>query len=122
VIWFPRVSVYSLLVLAAPADFFSLPPSRVAVVLIDLQNDFCSPKVAHGRPVSNTGNAAAAFRADSFAAAASSAGAQIVYTRQVLDPDRLTARQRRWERPDGLCAAGSWGAELYVDPVPGAVW
>jgi nicotinamidase-related amidase len=44
----------------------------------------------------------------------------VVYTRQVLDLDRLTWRQRRWEEPDGLCAAGSWGAELFVDPVSGA--
>ena len=34
--------------------------------------------------------------------------------------DRLTARQRRWERPDGLCAAGTWGADLFVTPVPGS--
>lgn len=102
-------------------DFFSLPPARVAVVLVDFQNDFCSPKVARGGPVTNTGNAAAAGRANAFAAAAASAGAHVIYTRQALDLDRLTARQRRWERPDGLCAAGSWGAELFLDPVPGAV-
>jgi nicotinamidase-related amidase len=90
-------------------------------VLIDLQNDFCSHKVAHGGRASNTGNAAAAVRANAFAAAAAAAGAHIVYTRQVLDLNSLTARQRRWEQPDGLCAAGSWGADLYVDPVPGAV-
>lgn len=43
-----------------------------------------------------------------------------MYTRQILDFAHLTPRQRRFERPDGLCAAGSWGAELFVDPVPGA--
>jgi nicotinamidase-related amidase len=112
---------YSLPVSAGPTDFLSLPPSRIAVVLIDLQNDFCSPRVARGGPVSNTGNAAAAVRANAFAAASAFAGAHVVYTRQVLDLNRLTARQRRWEQPDGLCAAGSWGADLYVDPVPGAV-
>ena len=89
-------------------------------MLIDLQNDFCSPEVARVGAVSNTGNAAAALRANTFAAAASAAGAHVVYTRQVLDLDRMTARQRRWEQPSGLCAAGSWGADVYVDPVPGA--
>jgi nicotinamidase-related amidase len=44
----------------------------------------------------------------------------VIYTRQVLDLARLTTRQRRWERPDGLCAAGSWGAELFIEPVTGA--
>jgi nicotinamidase-related amidase len=105
---------------ADPADFFALPPERVAVVLIDFRNDFCSPDVAAGGPVTNTRNAAAAVRANRFAAAAAQRGAHVVYTRQVLDPQRLTSRQRRWKRPDGLCAAGSWGAELFVAPVPGS--
>jgi nicotinamidase-related amidase len=120
VIWVVRCR-YSLLVSADPADFFSLSPSRIAVVLIDFHNDFCSPELARGGPVTNTGNAAAALRANDFAAAAVSCGAQVVYTRQVLDLDHLTTRQRRWERLEGLCAVGSWGADLYVDPVPGSV-
>jgi nicotinamidase-related amidase len=104
-------------VVAEPEDFFDLPPERVAVVLIDFQNDFCSPELA---AAANTHNAAAARRANEIAAAAATVGAHVVYTRQVLDPDRLTPRQRRWERPGGLCAAGSWGAELFLDPVPGS--
>jgi nicotinamidase-related amidase len=111
---------YSPVVAADAVDFFDLPPERVAVVLIDFQNDFCSPAVAAGGPATNTGNAAAAMRANRFAAAAAGLGAHVVYTRQVLDRDRLTPRQRRWERPDGICAAGSWGAELFVEPVPGS--
>lgn len=101
--------------------FFELPLERVAVVLVDFQNDFCSPDVFEpGHPLTNTHNAQAALRADAFARQASILGAQVVYTRQVLDLERLTPRQRRWERADGLCAAGSWGAELYLPPVPGA--
>jgi ureidoacrylate peracid hydrolase len=105
---------------ADPADFFDLAPERVAVVLIDLQNDFCSPGVAASAQPTNTHNAAAARRANDFAAAAADAGAHVLYTRQILDLDRLTPRRRRWERPGGLCAAGSWGAELFLDPVPGS--
>jgi nicotinamidase-related amidase len=103
---------------ADPADFFGLAPERVAVVLIDFQNDFCSPGVAANAQPTNTHNAAAAHRANDFAAAAAAAGAHILYTRQILDLDRLTPRQRRWEPPGGLCAVGSWGAELFLDPVP----
>ena len=99
------------------ADFFDLAPERVAVVLIDFQNDFCSPEVAASAQPTNTNNAAAARLANDFAAAAADAGAHVLYTRQILDLDRLTPRQRRWERPGGLCAAGSWGAELFLDPV-----
>lgn len=101
--------------------FFELPTERVAVVLVDFQNDFCSPDVFEpGRPVTNTHNARTARRADTFARQASDLGARVVYTRQILDLDRLTPRQRRWERSDGLCAAGSWGAELFLPPIPGA--
>jgi nicotinamidase-related amidase len=103
-----------------PESFFDLPLNRVAVVLIDFQNDFCSPEVAGDGPVTNTNNAAAALRANAFAREAASLGARVVYTQQVLDLDRLTERQRRWERTDGLCAAGSWGAELFIPPVPGS--
>ncbi|MEV5964596.1 isochorismatase family cysteine hydrolase [Kribbella sp. NPDC051952] len=103
-----------------PESFFALPLNRVAVVLIDFQNDFCSPEVSGDGPVTNTNNAAAALRANAFAQEAASLGARVVYTQQVLDLERLTERQRRWERADGLCAAGSWGAELFIPPVAGS--
>ncbi|TCC48837.1 isochorismatase family protein [Kribbella capetownensis] len=90
------------------------------MVLIDFQNDFCSPDIAGDGPPTNTSNAAAALRANEFARKAAELGARVVYTQQVLDLDRLTERQRRWERADGLCAAGSWGAELFIPPVPGS--
>jgi hypothetical protein len=41
-------------VVADPGNFFDLPPARVAVVLVDFQNDFCSPVVAGGGPVRST--------------------------------------------------------------------
>ncbi|HET6187642.1 MAG TPA: isochorismatase family cysteine hydrolase [Trebonia sp.] len=88
--------------------------------MVDFQNDFCSPAACGDGPVTNTHNAQAAQRANAFAQHAAGLGAHVVYTRQVLDMGRLTERQRRWERPDGLCAAGSWGAELFVPPVPGS--
>ena len=45
----------------------------------------------------------------------------MIYTRQVLDPEQLTARQRSWDEQLGLCRAGSWEAELFIEPVPGSV-
>ena len=107
----------------APSEgegFFDLSPSRVTVVMVDFQNDFCSRDVFGDRPATNTHNAATAHRANLFAQQASDIGARVVYTQQVLDFAQLTMRQRRRERPDGICALGSWGAELFVDPVPGA--
>jgi nicotinamidase-related amidase len=104
----------------AADGFFGLSPHRVAVVMVDFQNDFCSPEVSGGGPATNTGNAKTAQRASAFARDAADLGARVVYTQQILDMGRLTARQRRWERRDGLCVAGTWGAELFVEPVRGS--
>jgi len=106
--------------LESRAEFYALAPRQVAVLMIDFQNDFCSPKVFGEAAVTNTHNAQAAERANIFAQHAADLGARVIYTRQILDFDHLTERQKRWERPDGLCAAGSWGAELFIEPVPGA--
>jgi nicotinamidase-related amidase len=57
------------------------------VVLIDFQNDFCSPELFHDAPVTNTNYARTAHRADTFVRAAATFGARVVYTRQVLDFD-----------------------------------
>ncbi len=115
------LAAYHLRVATAPYPaFFKLRPQQVAVVLVDFQSDFCSPDVFDGAPVTNGNNAAAALRANSFARQAANFGAKVVYTRQVLDFAHLTERQRRWERPDGLCVRDTWGAELFVEPVRGS--
>jgi nicotinamidase-related amidase len=103
-----------------PGGFFDLPLAQVAVVLVDFQNDFCHPDACGEGPVSNTHNAQAAERANVFARHAAGLGAHVVYTREILDPGRLTERQRRWELGDGVCAAGTWGAELFIEPIPGS--
>lgn len=104
---------------AKPTDLLSLPLNRIAVVLVDFQNDFCSPDAGDGiSPPPNVNNERAARRTNDFARDAAEMGAHVIYTQQVLDWGALSERQRRWETPDGLCAVGTWGAELYLDPVP----
>lgn len=93
-------------VLDAVEGFFSLPPQRVAVVMVDFQHDFCSPVVFGDRPVTNTHNAQTARRANSFARQARDLGARVVYTQQILDFNRLTERQRRW---NGSTGSARWG-------------
>jgi nicotinamidase-related amidase len=95
------------------AELTGLEPERVAVVLVDFQRDFCVPE-------GTTSNAETALRANTFAAAAAKLGARVIYTQQVLDLERLTSRQRRWEQESRLCLAGSEGAELFLPPVPGS--
>jgi nicotinamidase-related amidase len=107
---------------AKAADLLSLPLNRVAVVLIDFQNDFCSPDIGGGdTPPPNVNNERAARLANDFAREAAALGAHVIYTQQVLDWNALSDRQRRWESPTGLCVVGSWGAELYLEPVAGSV-
>lgn len=105
---------------AHPKDFLELDPRHVAVLLVDFQNDFCSPDVFDGRPPTNTHNADAAHRANDFTEHAIAVGATVVYTQQVLDLERLSARQRRADEHGETCTKGSWGAELFVEPVAGS--
>lgn len=98
----------------------ALEPKQVAILLVDFQNDFCSPDLFHGKAVTNAHNAEAARLANEFALRATAVGAKVIYTQQVLDRDRLTPRQRRAEEHGGICRKGSWGAELFLPPVPGS--
>jgi nicotinamidase-related amidase len=100
--------------------FLSVDPARVAVVLVDFQNDFCESDGFRGSRPNNTANAATAVRANEFATAAAAHGTTTIYTRQVVDLTRLDLRQRRWEERSTLCRAGTRGAELFVPPVPNA--
>ena len=105
----------------AQADLDGLAPHEVAVLLVDFQNDFCHPDVAGGRVPPNTANARTAVRANAFARRAASLGAQVIYSQQILNLAQLTPRQRQWEtEQDGLCVEGSWGAELFVERIPGS--
>ena len=99
-------------------NLVGVTPEQVVVLMVDFENAFCHPesytvndKVANG---------ATARRANAFALRASQMGASVVYSRQVFDPEALTPRQLRWDETDGICPKGSWDAELYVEPVPGA--
>jgi nicotinamidase-related amidase len=95
----------------------ALAPGRVAVVLVDFQTDFCGG-ASLGAPVVH--NARTALRASEFASRARELGAEVIYTRQVVDPERLSERQRRWEGEHSLARAGTEGAELFIEPIDGA--
>ena len=101
-------------------ELSKLEPDRVAVVLVDFQNDFCRPSLSDEDPAQSQANAGAARRANDFAAEAASLGMRVIYSRQILDPARLTPRQRRREEHSRLCLAGSAGAELFIEPVAGS--
>lgn len=101
------------------SGFRKLEPGRVAVVLVDFQNDFCRSPESY--PAQTRANAETARRANGFAAEAARLGVRVIYSQQVMDTERLTPRQRRWEKDSRLCLAGSAGADLFIQPVPGSV-
>jgi len=118
----PKQERYTQAMTDAPLNGLEgLAPHQVAVVLVDFQNDFCHPDACHGRTATNTANAATALCANTFARQAARRGMHVIYAQQVLNLARLTPLQRQWENGEmGLCIEGSWGAELFVDPVPGS--
>lgn len=101
-------------------NFYHVPISQVAVVMVDFQNDFCGPNLYNNAANNNTHNASAAKKANKFASRAAELGAQVVYSKQILDFDKLDAKQKRWESPDGMCVKGTAGAELFIEPIPGS--
>ena len=105
----------------AQNDLAGLSPARIGVLMVDFQNQFCHPRACGTGPVTNRHNARTARRANAFAAEAACLGAQVIYTRQVLDPGELTARQRQCDEQLGLCRKGTWEAELFIAPVLGSV-
>ena len=88
--------------------------------MVDFQNDFCRPSTPDQDRAQTRANAEAARRANAFAGEAARLGTRVIYSQQISDPVRLTPRQRRRERDSQLCLAGSPGAELFIEPVPGS--
>jgi nicotinamidase-related amidase len=100
-------------------NFYKVPISQVAVVMVDFQKDFCG-QGKFGDIENHSHNAATALKANEFAAKAAELGVNVVYSRQILDFNELTDKQKRWEEPEGRCAKESVGAELFIEPVLGS--
>lgn len=110
------------------AEPLSLPelldPQRAALIVIDMQNDFCHPE---GSLPKHHGLAVAASHAilpklHELATAARSAGVPVIYTQMMNDPrtqsPAFLGRKAVFGRPP-ICRTGSWGAELWgVEPEP----
>jgi ureidoacrylate peracid hydrolase len=103
-----------------------LHPEGAAVVVVDMQNDFCHPQgVAAGLGKDLSGIEAATARLAGFLPAARAAGVPVVFVRNLHSPDSDTpewlARHARPGRAQ-TCQVGTWGAEFYgVVPVDGDV-
>jgi nicotinamidase-related amidase len=100
-------------------------PATVAVVVVDVQNDFVHPEGRGGRDGSDVAPLLKAVDAiNRLIEEARSTPATIVYVRTEHGPNvDVAPYQARYERrgmspSDTLCHGGSWGAELYTNLLP----
>jgi nicotinamidase-related amidase len=102
-----------------------LDPLTTAVIVVDMQNDFCHAGGyygAAGRDVS--AHAAAIAPVASLIARARAAGSPIVFTRLVYDEragameERHAIRPKRWSSSGKRLEPGSWGAAVVDELAP----
>ena len=95
-----------------------IDPSKTAVLVIDVQNDFCSPegwfgKVGHDLSIIH----GAVGKLKGFLGAARDAGNTMIFVRGVYDRKYLSQAMIERHERDGLplehCIEGSWGADYY---------
>jgi nicotinamidase-related amidase len=104
-------------------------PGTAAVVVVDVQNDFCDPAGACAQRGSDVAGAVAMVpRLERFLDAARAAGVLVVFVQTTHD---ATTNSPAWlarrgdpvpgaPTPVATCATGTWGAEFYrVAPQPG---
>lgn len=101
-----------------------IEPSSTAVLVIDVQNDFCSPDGAveqAGRPLH--GRADMVAKLQRLLAGARNAGAKVIFVQTIArswtDSDPWLYRASDTPRTD-TCREGTWGAEFFeVAPIDG---
>ncbi|MBT5047895.1 MAG: cysteine hydrolase [Rhodospirillaceae bacterium] len=95
-----------------------IDPAHSAVLVVDIQNDFCAPDGYLGRKFGcdEAANEALAARNVALTDAAREAGAQIVWIQAIYDPVYLSAPMLMKGGSHGnevRCVDGSWGADFY---------
>ncbi len=101
-----------------------IDPGRAAVLVIDVQNDFCHPEGLHGAAGKDlSGIESAAERLQRFLPAAREVGVPVVFLRNGHSPGSDTPgwlARHATPRPAQTCQLGTWGADFYrVSPVDG---
>lgn len=99
-----------------------LRPEHAALLIIDMQNDFC----AEGGFLQRERNYNVGFAKEvagniaKVAAAARAAGMPVVWVRSIYDFKYLTAPFIAKRGKEGCCLEGTWGADFFeIAPAPG---
>lgn len=95
-----------------------IDPGHSAVLVVDIQNDFCAPDGYLGRKYGcdEAANDALAARNVALTDAARDAGALIIWIQAIYDPVYLSApmlMKGGAKGNDVRCVNGSWGADFY---------
>jgi len=95
-----------------------MAPQNSAILVIDMQNDFCHKQGEFGKSGQNlSGITDMAGRLGKFVDSAREHGVVIVHVRSYLDEKFLAppaiARNKQLGRDKGICLEGSWGAEFF---------
>ena len=94
-------------------------PKHSAIILIDVQNDFCHPEGYLSKSGSDVSLAQAMTpRLAAHVEVARRAGAAIVFVQLIMDDQFLSNANRALDRRRGIdptirCQTGSWGADFY---------
>jgi ureidoacrylate peracid hydrolase len=102
-----------------------IAPSRTALIVVDVQNDYCDPKGAlgcNGADLSSVG--AAVANIERLIAAARRVGTAVIFVRNWhetwTDSDAWLSRKTAGGNSSRAAIAQSWGAEFYnVEPLAG---
>jgi len=95
-----------------------LDPRTTAVIVVDMQNDFCSREGYYARAGGNVSDFGAVIEPVSrFVASSRKHGVAIVFTRLLYGArrameDRHTIRPKRWSSIGERLVPGTWGAEV----------
>lgn len=103
----------------------SIDPARTALVVVDMQNDFCDPAGYYGR----AGRDIAALTASiepvgALLARARAAGMTVAFTRLIHDgkrgamEERHALRPKRWTTSGERLRPGTWGADVVDRLLP----
>jgi nicotinamidase-related amidase len=100
---------------------YRIDPARCAVVVVDVQNDFCGPMSVTGVPRDNAAMVDMCAALDEFIPAARAAGVPVIYVRTIHSPevDSTVWRTRRaspYPYEDELCRPGTSGIDFACTP------
>lgn len=99
-------------------------PQHAAVVIIDMQNDFCHPEGRVGRSGQDTTSAQAIVgTVNNLIQEARSANVPVIFVRFIQNDYTVLRRAEQYMRDETgelICGEGTWGAEWYgILPQPG---